>query len=195
MNTTEELVLQDPGRGMYKKVVLKDNRIQGAVMYGDTIDGTWYFELMRDNTDVSDIRDNLLFGQAHLGDSGHGDDNRVAAMANTAEICGCNGVCKGDIVDAITRKNLFTLEDVRAHTKASSSCGSCTGLVEALLSHTLGGDYSESPAKKPLCGCTEHTHDEIRAGIRDQRIEEYSCRTEVLRMEDTGRLRQVPPGT
>ncbi len=168
--TTEELVLQDPGRGLYKKVVLKDNRIQGAVMYGDTIDGTWYFELMRDKTDVSDFRDNLLFGQAHLGDSGHGDDNRVAAMANTAEICGCNGVCKGDIVDAITRKNLFTLEDVRTHTKASSSCGSCTGLVEALLSHTLGGDYSESPARKPLCGCTEHNHDDIRAGIREQEL-------------------------
>ncbi len=169
-DTTEELVLQDPGRGMYKKVVLKDNRIQGAVMYGDTIDGTWYFELMRDKTDVSDFRDNLLFGQAHLGNSGHGDDNRVAAMSATVEICGCNGVCKGDIVDAITQKNLFTLDDVRAHTKASSSCGSCTGLVEALLAHTLGGDYSESPAKKPLCACTEHNHDDIRAGIRDQEL-------------------------
>lgn len=168
--STEELVLQDPGRGIYKKVVLKDHRIQGAVMYGDTIDGTWYFELMRDATDVSDFRDKLLFGQAHLGDSGHGDDNRVAAMADTAEICGCNGVCKGDIVNAITRKKLFTLDDVRAHTKASGSCGSCTGLVEALLSHTLGGDYSESPARKPLCGCTQFTHDEIRAGMREQKL-------------------------
>ena len=163
---TEELVMQDPGRGIYKKVVLKNNRIQGAVMYGDTIDGTWYFELMRDATDIAGFRDKLLFGQAHLGDSGHGDDNRVAAMSNTTEICGCNGVCKGEIVDAIMRKNLFTLEDVRAHTKASSSCGSCTGLVEALLAHTLGGDYSQSPKKKPLCGCTEHTHDDIRAAIR-----------------------------
>jgi nitrite reductase (NADH) large subunit len=169
-DNTEDLIFQDPGRGVYKKVVLKDNRIKGAVMYGDTIDGTWYFELMRDNTDVSDFRDNLLFGQAHLGDSGHGDDNRVAAMADKAEICGCNGVCKGDIVNAITRKNLFTLEDVRAHTKASSSCGSCTGLVEALLAHTLGGDYSESPAKKPLCGCTVYTHDELRAGIRERAL-------------------------
>jgi nitrite reductase (NADH) large subunit len=168
--TTEELVLQDPGRGIYKKVVLKDHRIQGAVMYGDTIDGTWYFELMRDGTDISDFRDKLLFGQAHLGDSGHGDDNRVAAMADTAEICGCNGVCKGDIVNAITREKLFTLDDVRAHTKASSSCGSCTGLVEALLSHTLGGDYSESPARKPLCTCTEFTHDEIRAGMKEQKL-------------------------
>ena len=168
--TTEDLVLQDPGRGIYKKLVLKDHRILGAVMYGDTIDGAWYFELMRDATDVSDFRDKLLFGQAHLGDSGHGDDNRVAAMADNAEICGCNGVCKGDIVDAISRKKLFTLDDVRAHTKASSSCGSCTGLVEALLSHTLGGDYSESPARKPLCACTEFTHDEIRAGMKEQSL-------------------------
>ncbi len=172
---TESLVLQDPGRGLYKKVVLKDNRIQGAVMYGDTIDGTWYFELMRDGTDVSDFRDSLLFGQAHLGDSGHGDDNRVAAMADSAEICGCNGVCKGEIVTAITQKNLFTLEDVRAHTKASSSCGSCTGLVEALLAHTVGGDYSQSPAKKPLCPCTEFTHDEIRAGIRDHDLKSMAA--------------------
>ncbi len=178
--TTEELVLQDPGLGIYKKVVLKDNVIQGAVMYGDTIDGTWYFELMRDNTDVSDIRDKLLFGQAHLGDSGHGDDNRVAAMSATAEICGCNGICKGDIVDAITKKNLFTLDDVRMHTKASSSCGSCTGLVEALLAHTLGGDYSQSPNKKPLCGCTEFTHDEVRTSIRENELKSVHSVQEFL---------------
>lgn len=177
---TEELLLQDPSRGVYKKVVVRDNRIQGAVMYGDTIDGTWYFELMRDGTDISDFRENLLFGQAHLGDSGHGDDNRVAAMADTAEICGCNGVCKGDIVKAIADKKLFTLEEVRAHTKASSSCGSCTGLVEALLSHTLGGDYSSAPNRKPLCACTEYTHDEIRAAIVKQELKSMPAVREFL---------------
>ena len=45
-------------------------------------------------------------------------------------MCDCNGVCKGTIVQAITTKGLFTLEDVKAHTKAAASCGSCTGLVE-----------------------------------------------------------------
>jgi len=49
---------------------------------------------------------------------------------DTAEVCGCNGVCKGTIVKAIKEQGLFTLEDVRKHTKASASCGSCTGLVE-----------------------------------------------------------------
>ncbi|HSW51874.1 MAG TPA: FAD-dependent oxidoreductase, partial [Sulfuricaulis sp.] len=134
---TEQIVLQDPGAGVYKKVVLKDNRIQGAVMVGDTVDGAWYFQLMREGTDVSAFRTRLLHGQAHLGDAGHGGANAVAAMDDKAEICGCNGVCKGEIVQAIVSKKLFTLEDVRAHTKASSSCGSCTGLVEQILAMTL----------------------------------------------------------
>jgi nitrite reductase (NADH) large subunit len=164
---SEELVFQDAARGVYRKLVVKDNRIQGAVMYGDTIDGTWYFDLLRDGTDISDFREKVLFGQAHLGDSGHGEENRVAMMSDTAEICGCNGVCKGDIARAINDKKLFTLEEVRAHTKASSSCGSCTGLVESLLAHTVGGDYSVAPHMKPMCGCTGHTHDEVRATIRE----------------------------
>jgi nitrite reductase (NADH) large subunit len=167
---TESIVLQDPGAGVYKKVVLRDNRIQGAVMVGDTVDGPWYFQLMREGTDVSAFRTRLLHGQAHLGDAGHGGANAVAAMDDKAEVCGCNGVCKGDIVNAIVQKKLFTLEDVRAHTKASSSCGSCTGLVEQILAMTLGGDYSAAPRAKPLCKCTEYTHDEVRAQIRERRL-------------------------
>ncbi|HKK06247.1 MAG TPA: nitrite reductase large subunit NirB [Gammaproteobacteria bacterium] len=162
----EELVFKDAARGVYKKIVVRDNRIKGAVLYGDAVDGAWYFQLLREEADISASREHLLFGQAHLGDSGHGEQERVAAMADTAEICGCNGVCKGEIVEAITAKKLFTVEDVRAHTKASSSCGSCTALVEQLLANALGSDYSESPKKKSLCGCTEYTHDEVREAIR-----------------------------
>ncbi len=164
---SEDLVFQDVARGVYKKIVIENDTIIGSVMYGDTIDGSWYFQLMKDENNVADMRDRLLFGQAHVGDSGHGAVDMVASMDDSAEICGCNGVCKGDIVNAINEKNLFTLEDVRAHTKASSSCGSCTGLVEQLLASTLGGEYSESPQKKPICGCTEHTKQEVHDHIFD----------------------------
>ena len=165
---SEDIEVRDASRGIYKKIVIKDNCIIGSVLYGDTIDGAWYFQLMREKTNVSDIRDQLMFGQAHLGDSGHGG-NMVAKMADSAEICGCNGVCKGTIVNAITSKGLFTLEDVRLHTKASSSCGSCTGLVEQILETVLGGDYS-APEAKPMCGCTEHTHEQVREVIRTQKL-------------------------
>ncbi len=161
----EEIVLADAARGVYKKVILRDNTIEGAVMVGDTMDGAWYFQLMRDKTDVTALREHLLFGQAHVGDAGHGAKARVASLPDSAEICGCNGVCKGDIVKAINEHKLFTLDEVRAHTKASASCGSCTGLVEDLLASTLGGDYSVAPSVKSMCACTDATHDDVRAGI------------------------------
>ncbi len=178
---TDELVFQDASRGVYRKLVVQDNRIKGAVMYGDTLDGSWYFDLMRDETDISDMRENILFGQAHLGDSGHGgEESRVAAMADDTEICGCNGVSKGDIVRAINDKKLFTLEDVRAHTKASSSCGSCTGLVEALLAYTVGGDHSVAPHLKPVCGCTDLSHDELRKAIIGQQLKSIPITMQAL---------------
>ena len=168
---TDEIVFKDDARSVYKKLVVQENKIKGAVLFGDTMDGSWYFQLMRDETPIADLRENLLFGQAHIGDAGHGDDKtRVMAMADSREICGCNGVCKGEIVRAITEKGLFTLDEVRAHTKASSSCGSCTGLVEALLASTVGEGYDATPQKKPLCRCTDFSHDEVRRAIRDQTL-------------------------
>lgn len=168
----ETLVLQDPASGVYKKLVIRDNAIKGAVLYGDTLDGTWYFQLLREGTDISAFRSTILFGQHDLGDAGHGDETRVAALTNDAEICGCNGICKGEIVDAITKKGLFTLDDVRAHTKASSSCGSCTGLVESILSSTVGEGYSAAPSKKAICGCTEHSHDDVIKAIREHELKD-----------------------
>jgi NAD(P)H-dependent nitrite reductase small subunit len=157
--------MQDASRGVYKRIILRDKKIIGAVLYGDTIDGPWYFQHLRDGTDVSQMRERLVFGAANLGDGGHSGKNSVAAMSDDAEICGCNGVCKGTIVKAISEKKLFTIDDVRAHTKASSSCGSCTGLVEQVLAFTLGGDYSAAPKVKPMCACTDHSHDDARRVI------------------------------
>jgi len=171
----EVLLLQDSAAGSYKKLVVHDNRIKGAVLYGDTIDGSWYFQLMRDGTSIADFRKTILFGQHDLGDAGHGDETRVMALPDSAEICGCNGVCKGDIVNAITRLGLFTLEDVRAHTKASSSCGSCTGLVEALLAGTVGEGYDAAPSKKPLCKCTDYSHDEIITAIKTNALKDMDA--------------------
>jgi nitrite reductase (NADH) large subunit len=166
----EEIVLSDPVGGVYKKLVIKDDRLVGACLYGDTVDGSWYFKLLRDRRPIGDLRDHLMFGEANLGDAGHQGQNRALAMADADEVCGCNGVTKGAICKAIKDKGLFTLEDVRKHTKASASCGSCTGLVEQLLMATAGADYSATPTKKAMCGCTDLTHGEVRTAIREQHL-------------------------
>jgi nitrite reductase (NADH) large subunit len=162
----EEIVLSDPSGGVYKKLVVKDNKIVGGVLYGDTADGSWYFQLLRDGKNIREVRGHLMFGQNHLGNSGHQGQNKAASMLDEMEVCGCNGVCKGTIVKAITEQGLFSLEEVRKHTKASSSCGSCTGLVEQILATTVGGAYQPADVtRKPLCACTDHTHEEIRKSI------------------------------
>ena len=162
---TEEIVMSDPAGGVYKKLVLKDDKLIGACLYGDTVDGSWYFKLLRDGRTVSDIRDKLMFGESNIGDAGHEGHSKAAAMADSDEVCGCNGVTKGTICKAIKDKGLFTLDEVRKHTKASASCGSCTGLVEQILMFTAGGDYSATPKTKAMCGCTDHGHQAVREAI------------------------------
>jgi nitrite reductase (NADH) large subunit len=162
----EEIVMSDPSGGVYKKLVIQNDQLVGACMYGDTVDGSWYFKLLREGRKIADIRDKLMFGESNIGDVGHQGHNKAAAMADSDEVCGCNGITKGAICKAIKEKGLFTLEEVRKCTKASASCGSCTGLVEQLLMFTAGGDYSAAPTKKAMCGCTDHSHEEVRQAIR-----------------------------
>ncbi|WP_394781234.1 NAD(P)/FAD-dependent oxidoreductase [Undibacterium sp.] len=61
---SEDLVMRDPRRGIYKRLILKDSRLAGAVLYGDVKDGPWYFDLIQNKTDITAMRKHLLFGQA-----------------------------------------------------------------------------------------------------------------------------------
>ena len=166
----EEIVMSDPYGGVYKKLVIQDDKLIGACLYGDTVDGSWYFKLLREGRKIGDIRDKLMFGESNIGDTGHEGNTRAASMADSDEVCGCNGVNKGTICKAIKDKGLFTLDEVRKQTKASASCGSCTGLVEQLLMFTAGGDYSKPPTKKAMCGCTDASHQEVREAIRNEHL-------------------------
>ncbi|MBO6506591.1 MAG: NAD(P)/FAD-dependent oxidoreductase [Kordiimonadaceae bacterium] len=159
---TEDIVFRDASRGVYKRIVLRDNKVDGLVLYGDTADGPWYFQMLKDGTDVSEFRDTMIFGQNLEAGADLDPFKAVADLSAEAEICGCNGVCKGDIQNAILDNELTNLDQVRQHTKASSSCGSCTGLVEKLLGHTLGDTFVANEGPKPMCGCTDWTHDEVR---------------------------------
>jgi nitrite reductase (NADH) large subunit len=157
----EEIVLRDAARGVYKRLVLKEGKIIGTVLYGDVEDGAWFFQLLREGADIAEMRDNLIFGQGYAGGTPLDPMAAVAALPDEAEICGCNGVCKSKITGAITANGLTSLEEVRAVTKASASCGSCTGLVEKLIGLTLGDTYAPK-VSKAACGCTDLGHDDIR---------------------------------
>ena len=165
----EDIVFRDARRGVYKRLIVCGDRLVGAILYGDARDGSWYFQLLKEGASIADIRDTMIFGQSLAGAAANPTD-AVAALSDSAEICGCNGVCKGTITAAIAEKGLTTLDDVKSHTKASSSCGSCTGLVEQLLALSLGDDFQAQTGPKPMCKCTDKTHDDVRRLIIAQEL-------------------------
>jgi len=167
-DTREDIIFRDPARGVYKRLVIEDDRLVGAVMYGDTADGNWFFGLIKDGTEVDGMRDTLIFGPAYQGGAAADPLSAVAALPRDAEICGCNGICKGTIVDAIAG-GATDLGAVRARTKASASCGTCTGLVEQLLQVTLGDDF-QMPVAQPVCGCCDLPHENLRRLIKSQEL-------------------------
>lgn len=165
----DEIVLRDANAGIYKRVILQDNRIVGTVLYGETSDGAWFNDLKKKGTDVSEMRDTLIFGQAYQGGAAMDPMAAVAALPDDAEICGCNGICKSKIVGTITEKGLTTLDEVRAHTKASASCGTCTGLVEQLMALTLGDSF-DANAQQSMCKCTDLGHGDVRRLIKAKEL-------------------------
>ena len=164
----EDIVLRDAARGIYKRVVVRDDKLVGAVLYGDTADGSWYFDLLKKGEDIGDIREALIFGQAFAAGGALADPNSaVAALSDDAEICGCNGVSKGKVVATILQ-GACSLDAVRSQCKASASCGSCTGLVESLLAVTLGDAVATRAST--LCKCTSFTHDDVRRLILEKSL-------------------------
>ena len=165
----EDIVMRDASRGVYKRVIVKDDRLVGAVLYGDTADGNWYFDLLKKQDDVSEIRDALIFGQAFASGGGASANplDAVAALSDDAEICGCNGVSKAKVVACING-GAQDLDAVRSGCKASASCGQCTGLVENLLALTLGDEFAGERQVKPMCKCTSFTHEDVRRAIVDK---------------------------
>ena len=132
-----------PAGGVYKKLVLKDDKLVGAVLYGDTVDGALVLQAAaRRPQRRRDPRPAHVRRGEPRRHRPPGPESRALRWPTTPRSAAATACARARSCKAIKDKGLFTLEDVRKHTKASSSCGSCTGLVEQLLMSTAGGDYS-----------------------------------------------------
>ncbi|ALC91493.1 nitrite reductase [Bacillus sp. FJAT-18017] len=153
--------------GVYKKIVIRDNRVAGIVLYGDTKDSSRLFRMMLKKEDVSGMTSvNILESGCCGGGTGAGSD--VAAMTDDELVCGCNGVTKGTIVGAIKENSLTTVDEVGGCTNAGRSCGRCKGLISEILAYTLGDQYDKTAKKSGMCACTTLSRDEVVAEIREK---------------------------
>lgn len=156
---TRSLRYQDEVEGIYKKIVLHDDKLVGAVLFGDTTDGAKLFSLIKSGESVAGKEKELLLGLSG-GQSAPSTASRLEAMADDEIVCGCNGVSKGAIAEAIRTKGCTSVRDIKACTKASASCGGCKPLVEGLLGLYAGDSAGES-VEEGICGCTSLSRDEI----------------------------------
>ncbi|MBP3953329.1 nitrite reductase large subunit NirB [Bacillus suaedae] len=158
---TKAIRVHDEFEGIYKKVVVQDNKIVGAVLFGDTGDSPRLLNMMRSGEDISQMSKVAILPSENSGTR----ESPVVAMADGETICGCNGVSKGDICSAITDQGLTSVEQVKQCTNAGRSCGGCKPLIADLLTLTTG--ESVANAKEPMCSCTEFSHEEVVAEIRE----------------------------
>ncbi|MBI4905853.1 MAG: NAD(P)/FAD-dependent oxidoreductase [Acidobacteria bacterium] len=159
----ESVKFEDPSQGVYKKVLLKNNRLHGVILVGDAEDEYTYTEWLRSGTDLTELRRQVLFPPRDP-DPGR----ELADMPDSETVCGCNGVKKGDIIHAIHTHGITTLKQVKERTRASTSCGSCTGLCEKLL-RAVAPDF-QADTKTTLCSCFPFSYEQLRDIMRGQKL-------------------------
>ncbi|PWI59545.1 nitrite reductase large subunit [Bacillus subtilis] len=152
----------DEQDGIYKKIVLRGNQIVGAVLFGDSSEGNRLFSMIQKEADISETS-KISILQPLSQEAGI---SITAAMSDDEIICGCNGVSKGAIIQAIQEKGCSSTDEIKACTGASRSCGGCKPLVEEILQHTLGSDFDASAQKEAICGCTTLSRDEVVEEIK-----------------------------
>ncbi len=156
----------------YRKLIVSpDGKLTGAVLMGDIKGHELLLDKVKNALDVEDAL--ALLAEASKASA--------ADLPDTAQVCNCNGVCKGDIVEAIKEHDLGSTAEVVARTRAGAGCGTCKPLVKEILLDVRGGKVDENTY---LCACLKQTREECASAIREQGLESVS---EVAAACGTGR--------
>ena len=157
----EVMCSKDHAFNTRKRLSIRDNKLVGAVLFGDSTDGLFYFDLIKNEIDITDLRKTLLFGDIGIDESSAGLVG-VEKMADDEQVCGCVGATKGDIVSAVAG-GCSTFEAVQEKTGCATGCGGCTSVAKQVFSFVSGAEQEE---KEALCSCTTHTTEQVREHIR-----------------------------
>ncbi|TAK06179.1 MAG: hypothetical protein EPO39_09540 [Candidatus Manganitrophaceae bacterium] len=138
----EETAFIDTEKAIYKKCVIRQSRLVGMILLGDNKDGPRLFNLIQKGESIEETKQTLL---GHLSvEGGASALTGAAALQETDLVCNCNSVTKGTILAAIREKGLKNRDEVAACTQATTGCGSCSQLVDDLLSGA-----TQIPSKAP----------------------------------------------
>ncbi len=150
---SQEAVTADAGRPSYRKLVVEDGRAAGAILLGDTRGTEALLDAIRSAGEVSDPLERLAEAATAT----------AAELPESAQVCDCNGVCKGELVEAMREGGCGSAREVMAVTRAGTGCGSCKPMVKEIVALENGG-AAEEPAF--LCPCMRQTREQLALQIR-----------------------------
>lgn len=130
-DSEREVIEHDPDQRIYRKLVLREGRVVGAILYGDVSGGSRFLQWMRDGTDIGAQCGDGCFCRSLLEPESEGDE---------AMVCHCNGITRGMIVGAIREHGLTELEQVCSRTRTGTACGQCRVATARILAETIGVD-------------------------------------------------------
>jgi nitrite reductase (NADH) large subunit len=139
-DTDEHIIFSEPKRGVFKSVVIRDDKIVGATLLGDSKKLAFLQQAFDRGLPLPEERVELLFDLGGLP-----AEVGVAELADDAQICNCNGVNKCTIVDVV-KAGCKTLSGVMDKTRAGKGCGSCKPFVAQIVEYAAGGAVEEDPS-------------------------------------------------
>ncbi len=188
----EEIVYLDTTTALYKKCVVRQNRLVGFILLGDNKDGVRLFNLIQKGEDISRMQSGLL-GLTSPTTGGDGALSGVMAMPDSDTICNCNSVTKGTILCAIREKNLTTREAVADCTQATTGCGSCAQLVDDLLAgvKTGGGGNAARPLPPAATPSAEQKATSLKT-LDLEKVKQEGLAVDFQQLQEVG-TRGLPP--
>jgi nitrite reductase (NADH) large subunit len=165
----EFVVFAEPRRGVYKSVIIRDDRLVGATLLGDVRKVGFLMQAFDRGLPLPEERVRLLFD---LG--GPPAEESAAELDDAAQVCNCNGVSKGDLV-ATVHSGVKSLGGVMDATRAGKGCGSCKSLVAQIVEWAAGGAVEEDPSASWYVPGVPLDKPALMAAIRERGLKSVSA--------------------
>jgi len=168
-DTDEHIVFSEPKRGVYKSLVIRDEKLIGATMLGDTSKVAFLMQAFDRGLPLPEERLEMLF---NLGTPA--EEVGAAELADDAQVCNCNGVSKGALV-ACVESGVKSVAGVMDKTRAGKGCGSCKTMVCQIVEWAAGGAVQEDPSANWYVPGVPMDKPELMTAIRDQGLRSVSA--------------------
>lgn len=181
----EEVVYTEPSTGIYKKMVVRDGRLVGAILLGDADSAPALLQAFDRDEALPEKRSELLFPGA-----GASAAQSVEDLPESAQVCNCNGVTKGEIALAV-KTGSRTLKAVCDATRAGTGCGTCKPQVQQIITAFSDGVVEEDPSEHYYVPAIPLTKPELVNAIRDRGLKSVSSAVNALATKEEDAVTKI----